>query len=89
MTLDTLSINVDGEKRKKKKNGFYRLSFIQSSMILAKKCFQCKAPQSLAKLLLIYPKTTHIDFMYSWKMFKDDRRLSNNDISSTSVLYNR
>lgn len=85
VTLDPLSINVE----ERKKGGFYRLDCIQSSMILAEKCFLCKAPQCLAKLLLIYSKTTHIDFMYSWKMFKDDRRLSNNDISSTSVLYNR
>lgn len=46
-------------------------------------------PRSFMQVLLIHWKTARMDFMYSWEMVKDERKLNNSDISSPPVLYDR
>lgn len=46
-------------------------------------------PQCLMQLLLIHWKNAHMDFMYSWEMVKDERKLNNCDISNTPALCDR
>ena len=47
------------------------------------------ATQSYIQLLLIHWKTAHMDFMYSWEMVKDERKLNKSDVSNTLVLCDR